>query len=81
MCMATPLEVISVDGQMAKVRAEGIELTVSVEMVDGVSAGDFVLVHAGYAIQVLEPEEARETLAILGRLQETWDAEDRDRGA
>jgi len=73
MCLAVPMEVVSIDGARALVRAEGIELTAALDLVEEVEEGDFVIVHAGYAIQVLPADEARETLAILDRLRESWE--------
>ena len=70
MCVATPMKVTSIEGNMARVNASGLETSVSIELVDGLCIGDYVIVHAGYAIQRLEAEEAQETLAILERLRE-----------
>lgn len=70
MCLAVPLEVISVTGDTARVRAAGIELDVALDLVEGTAEGDYVIVHAGYAIQRLTAEEATETLAILARMGE-----------
>lgn len=67
--MAVPLEVISIKGDMARVRSAGVELDVALDLVTGVAVGDYVIVHAGYAIQRLTVEEATETLAILERLE------------
>ena len=69
MCLAVPLEVISITGNEARARSSGVELDVALDLVEGVAVGDFVIVHAGYAIQRLTAEEARETLAILERLE------------
>jgi len=68
MCLAVPMEVVEVDGRRARVRSAGLELDVAIDLVEGVRPGDYLIVHAGFAIQVLPPEEARETLAILDRL-------------
>ena len=72
MCLAVPMEVVRIDGARALARSEGLEVTVALDLLEKVEVGDYVIVHAGYAIQVLSPEEARETLAILERLQQTW---------
>lgn len=72
MCLATPLRVVSVEGDTARVDASGAELQVRLDLIEGVRAGDYVLVHAGYAISSLSAEEARESLAILERLAESW---------
>ena len=64
MCLAIPAEVVEIKGNMAKVDfGQGVIRDVNVTLVD-VQVGKYVLVHAGYAIQVIEPEEAKETLRL-----------------
>lgn len=70
MCLAVPMEVIGIDGRQARVRAGGVELTVSLDLVEETRVGDYVIVHAGFAIQRLDAGEARENLALLERLSE-----------
>ena len=70
MCLAVPMRVISIEGNVGRVDASGAELQVSFELVDGVQVGDYVLVHAGFAISCLSEEDANETLAILARLEQ-----------
>jgi hydrogenase expression/formation protein HypC len=67
------MEVLKIENNMARVSSGGIETDVAIDLVEGVNVGDYVIVHAGYAIQSLPPEEAKETLAILKRLEESWD--------
>jgi hydrogenase expression/formation protein HypC len=76
MCVAIPMQVVSIDGSMAQVDAAGMVATVGLDLVDDVAVGDYVIVHAGYAIQRLSAEEAEETLAILERLGAPWGARD-----
>jgi len=70
MCVATPMRIVGIEGSSAKVDAAGVQAQVSIELVDDVAVGDYVIVHAGYAISRLSPEEAQETLAIFARLRE-----------
>ncbi|MBS7657745.1 MAG: HypC/HybG/HupF family hydrogenase formation chaperone [Candidatus Bathyarchaeia archaeon] len=64
MCLAIPAKVLSISGVNAKVDFGGnIIREVDVSLVN-VKVGDYVLVHAGYAIQVLSKEEAEETLRL-----------------
>jgi hydrogenase expression/formation protein HypC len=79
MCLALPMRVLSIDGQMATIAAEGLEQRASLALVPGAGVGDWVLVHAGYAISVLDDQEARETLALLAELGDSADA-DEDEG-
>jgi hydrogenase expression/formation protein HypC len=68
-CLAVPLQVIEVRGRTARARSAGLEIDVALDLVDDVSVGDYVIVHAGFAIQRLTEAEAREALAILERME------------
>jgi hydrogenase expression/formation protein HypC len=68
MCLAVPMQVVLIEGRRARVRSGGVEMTAALDLVDGVQVGDYVIIHAGYAIQSLSAEEAKETLAIFERL-------------
>jgi hydrogenase expression/formation protein HypC len=70
------MQVVSIKGAEGKVRSGGIETTVSLDLTPDAAEGDFVIVHAGFAIQRLEREDALETLEILSRLGESWNATD-----
>ena len=60
MCLAVPMQIESIDGFMCRCVARGIEREVSLFMLQGeeLSPGDHILVHVGYAIQKVSPEEA-----------------------
>jgi hydrogenase expression/formation protein HypC len=74
MCLAIPMQVISIDGNVGQVDSSGVHIKVSLDLVDGVQIGDYVLIHAGFAIQRLSAQEAEETLAILTRLGEALES-------
>jgi len=64
MCLAIPAKVVEVQGDIAKVDfGQGIVRDVNVTLVEA-HVGEYVLVHAGYAIQVINQEEAEETLRL-----------------
>jgi hydrogenase expression/formation protein HypC len=64
MCLAIPARVMSVKGEKAQVDfGEGVLRDVNVTLVDA-KVGEYVLVHAGYAIQKMDEKEAKETLAL-----------------
>ncbi|WP_319531242.1 HypC/HybG/HupF family hydrogenase formation chaperone [uncultured Cohaesibacter sp.] len=67
MCLAMPAEVVSIEesGDMATVSLEGVKKQISLALVDDVSVGDFVLVHVGYALNKISPEEAEKTLSLM----------------
>jgi len=73
MCLAIPMRVTSVNGARGVVEANGVELEVSFDLTPEASPGDYVIVHAGFAIQTLTAEEAEETLSIFARLEASWD--------
>lgn len=65
MCLAVPVEVISVQGSEAEVDIGGVRRSVSITLTPEVKVGDYVLLHTGYAISVIDEAEARETLDML----------------
>jgi hydrogenase expression/formation protein HypC len=69
MCLAIPAKVISVDGASAKVSIEDVEYTASLLLIDDVKPGDFIMLHAGFAIEKVDPEEAAETLRLLNEIE------------
>jgi hydrogenase expression/formation protein HypC len=79
MCLAIPTLIKSVDGQNAQVELGGIERTISLALTPEAKAGDYVIVHTGFALSVLDEKEAQETLRMfdeIAALEETMDRED-----
>lgn len=74
MCLAIPAKVTDLlDDSMAVVALEGIRKKISTALVEDLSVGDYVLVHVGYALHKVSPEEADRTLTLMaeaGILQE-----------
>jgi hydrogenase expression/formation protein HypC len=68
MCLGVPAKVLKVTGEAATVDVGGAHREISLMLVDGVTVGDWVILHAGFAIQKLDPEEAEKTLALLREL-------------
>ena len=70
MCLAVPARVIErLPAEEARIDAGGIEMRVSLALVPEAAVGDYVIVHAGYAISRLDPEEALRTLALFADMQ------------
>ncbi|MDY0099809.1 MAG: HypC/HybG/HupF family hydrogenase formation chaperone [Bacteroidales bacterium] len=69
MCLAIPAKVISVDETYAKVSIGEVEYTASVLLLNDVKPGDFILLHAGFAIGKINPEEAELTLQLLREME------------
>jgi hydrogenase expression/formation protein HypC len=72
MCIALPGRVVRIDGKTAEIDYSGLRTTVALGLVDA-RAGDYVLVHAGCAIEVMAPELARDLLELVRELEEASD--------
>lgn len=69
MCLAIPMEVIDVEGEIAKVDSRGVKREVRLDIVDRIpKVGDFVIVHAGFAIHTMEKEEAQRSLELFDEM-------------
>lgn len=69
MCLAIPARVAEIlDNGGAIVDLGGVRKEISLVLVDGVEAGDYVIVHVGYAINRLDPEEAEKTLQLFAEI-------------
>ncbi|PLX39122.1 MAG: HypC/HybG/HupF family hydrogenase formation chaperone [Hyphomicrobiales bacterium] len=77
MCLAIPARVVALEADdMAVVALDGVRKRISVALLDEVSEGDYVLIHVGYALHTLSPEEAQRTLELMaeaGLLKESLD--------
>ena len=65
MCLAVPVKVVSIEGSEAEVEIGGVSRRVSIMLTPEARVGDYVLLHTGYAINVINEAEAQETLKIL----------------
>ena len=69
MCLAIPAQVIELrDGDNAVVDLAGVKKEISLSLVEEVAVGDYVIVHVGYALNKLDPEEAAKTLALFAEM-------------
>lgn len=71
MCVAVPVEVIKIKGNEALVDFGGVRKLVNIDLVYDLKVGDFVLLHAGCAMQKIDKEEAERTLEIFRALAHT----------
>jgi len=74
MCLAIPARVTAIQGNTATVDFGGVTRQVSIALLDKVSVGDYVIVHTGYAIQKMDPEEAQKTLQLWRQILTTQPA-------
>ena len=70
MCLAIPALIKSIEGYQAETDIEGVTRQVSLQLTPEAKVGDYVLLHTGYAISVIDPAEAEETLKLLRELSE-----------
>jgi hydrogenase expression/formation protein HypC len=70
MCLAIPARVISIDEprQTAVVDLDGVRKTVSIALVPEAAVGDYVVIHVGHALGLIDADEAERTLAQFGEL-------------
>lgn len=66
MCLAIPVQVKEIlPDDMAKVSIDGVSMVVSTALVDDVQVGDYLVLHVGYALAKIDPEEAERTLQLI----------------
>ncbi len=76
MCLAIPGKILEVNGDKANVDFNGVKRDVIIALVKDVKVGKYVLVHAGYAIELLNEEEAQETLKLWKNIVEEEDLDE-----
>ena len=68
MCLSIPVRIITIDGDMADVSSGGAVFRAGLQMIQDPVVGDYVLLHAGFAIQKLSEQDAYETIKLLEEL-------------
>lgn len=70
MCLGIPMQIVAIDGYTARCEARGVERDVNLFMLqdDSVTPGDFVMVHVGYAIQVISEQDARSSWELFDEI-------------
>ena len=70
MCLAVPAQIIELSGTSATVDMLGTQQRASTRLIPDARVGDYILVHAGFGIQVVDPAEAAETLELIAQMPE-----------
>lgn len=65
MCLGIPAKIIEINGDVASVDVAGTRKDASLRLMENVSVGDFVIIHAGFAIEKVDTEKAEETLRLI----------------
>lgn len=68
MCLAIPMRVRKVKAEFAEVESGRLIRNVNIQMLPQIKAGDYVVVHAGFAIEKLDPQKAEETLRMIDEI-------------
>jgi hydrogenase expression/formation protein HypC len=76
MCLGIPMIIVERSGNDAIAESGGVRKNIRLDLLDAASIGDYVLIHAGYAIEKLDTEEALETLELLRQVYRAGMGED-----
>jgi hydrogenase expression/formation protein HypC len=68
-CLSIPARIVSIDGSMAEVSAGGAIFKAGLHMIENAKIGDYILLHAGFAIQKISEKEAAETLDFFEEMK------------
>lgn len=69
MCLSIPVRIESIEGSEAVVSINGVAYKAGIHLIDNPQIGDYVLLHAGFAIQKISDHEARETLELIKQIK------------
>ena len=75
MCLAVPVKIVTIDGTNAEIDMGGLKLQISLQLTPEAQVGDYVLVHTGYAISILDEADAMETLTIFEEMAKLDEAD------
>jgi len=65
MCLAIPMKITKIKGDFVEVEQGRLRRNVNIQMLANIKVGDYVIVHAGFAIEKVDAEKARETLRLF----------------
>lgn len=68
MCLGIPMKIKYIEGDFAKVESAKLERHINIQMLKNVKIGDYVIVHAGFAIERVDPKKAKQTLRIINEI-------------
>ena len=72
MCLAIPMEITAIEGDIATCAVDGVSVKASISLVPHAKVGDWAIVHAGFAIEILDEAEARETLRLFEEIEAVY---------
>ncbi len=80
MCLAIPSKVTHIENEMATIDVDGVKRSASLMLLEDAAVGDYVIVHAGFAIKKLDEESAMETIRLLREAAAFVDDLEADKG-
>jgi hydrogenase expression/formation protein HypC len=78
MCLGVTAKVIKIDGQKADVEFDGVTQTISIAMTPEVKIGEYVMIHAGFAISIIDEKQALETMDLFVEIKKMMEEEMQD---
>jgi hydrogenase expression/formation protein HypC len=75
MCLAIPSKITKIENEMAVIDVDGVQRQASLLLLSDAQVGDYVIVHAGFAIQKIDADSARETLKLLKEAAAHYEAQ------
>ncbi|MBM3254711.1 MAG: HypC/HybG/HupF family hydrogenase formation chaperone [Candidatus Omnitrophica bacterium] len=69
MCLGIPMKIEKIQGEFAQVQSGSLKRQVNIQMLSSIKLGDYVIVHAGFAIEKLNSQKAKETLKIIHEIR------------
>jgi len=80
MCLAVPMKLTKIEGNSGVVELEGVKKNVNLSFIETPRIGDYLIIHAGFAIQTLDEEEALENIRLIKEMWSMQDEEDESGG-
>lgn len=80
MCLSIPAKIDRIEGDMAIVSVGNVTYRASLQLLDDAQVGDYILLHTGFAIQKISPEEAAETLKLFSEFEDLNKQLDKEEG-
>ena len=71
MCLSIPARIVSINGSSAEVSVGGTVFSAGLQMIENAKVGDYILLHAGFAIQKISEKEATETLNLIKEMNDS----------
>lgn len=68
MCLGIPMKIKHIKGDFAEVETGRLRRSINIQMLPNIKVGDYVIVHAGFAIQKVDPDKAKETLRLIDEI-------------